>query len=176
MQFYLNKSIEILSKTPQVLHSLLYGLSPDWTHTNEGEDTWSVYDVIGHLIHGEKTDWLVRTQIILSKLENKTFEPFDRFAMLNSNSAKTLDELLNEFSNLRKSNLSQLKSLNISETDFEKKATHPALGTVTLSQLLSCWAVHDLNHLSQISRVMAHQYKNEVGPWEAYLSILHKKT
>jgi uncharacterized damage-inducible protein DinB len=175
MQFDLVKSISILSKTPQVLATLLANLHEDWTHNNEGENTWSVFDVLGHLIHGEKTDWIVRSEIILSSKENKTFEPFDRFAMINDQSNKTVHNLLEEFAQLRAENLAKLKAFNLKESDLVKKGIHPALGTVTLQELLACWVVHDLNHLSQISRVMAFQYKTEVGTWEAYLSILHKK-
>lgn len=175
MQFDLDKSITVLTKTPQVLKTLLSNLDEDWTHNSEGENTWSVFDVLGHLIHGEKTDWIVRSEIILSSKENKTFEPFDRFAMINDEPDKSLEDLLEKFAQLRAENLAKLKAFNLKESDLVKKGIHPALGTVTLQELLACWVVHDLNHLSQISRVMAFQYKNEVGPWETYLSILHKK-
>lgn len=174
MLFDLSKSIEILERTPLVLKTLLSNLSSDWTHQNEGGETWSPYAVIGHLIHGEKTDWMVRTQLILSQEEDKTFQPFDRFAQLNEGAKKTLSELLNEFQALRESNLATLKALNISAANLEATGIHPALGVVTLAQLLSCWTVHDLNHIVQITRVMAKQYKNEVGPWIEYLNVLHK--
>ncbi|WP_136669190.1 DinB family protein [Flavobacterium sp. H122] len=175
MQFDLNKSITILSKTPQVLETLLSNIHQDWTHNSEGENTWSVFDVLGHLIHGEKTDWIVRSEIILSSKENKTFEPFDRFAMITDKPNKIAQDLLEEFAKLRAENLEKLKAFKLTESDLSKKGIHPELGIVTLKELLSCWVVHDLNHLSQISRVMAFQYKTEVGPWEKYLSILHKK-
>lgn len=174
MLFDLQKSIEVLEKIPDVLRTMLSNLSPDWTYNNEGGESWSPYDVIGHLIHGEKTDWIVRTQLILSNEVDKTFQPFDRFAQLNEGAKKTLLELLDEFQALRETNLSALKSMNISAANLEATGIHPVFGKVTLSQLLACWTVHDLGHLVQISRVMAKQYKDAVGPWMEYLSVLHK--
>ncbi len=174
MLFNLSKSIEILERTPAVLKTLLSNLSPDWTQQNEGGETWSPYDVIGHLIHGEKTDWIVRTQIILSEKVDKTFEPFDRLAHLNTGPEKSLEELLNEFQLLREKSLVALKSMQVNEEKLKKTGIHPAFGEVTLAQLLSCWTVHDLNHIVQITRVMAKQYKDEVGPWIEYLNVLHK--
>lgn len=172
MKFNLDQTIEVLERTPLLLEALLKDLSSDWTMTNEGGETWSPYDVVGHLIHGEKTDWIKRLEIILSEEDNKTFEPFDRFAQFEESKGKTMNQLLTEFRELRNSNLQTLKAKNISNNDFDKKGLHPALGEATLVNLLSTWAVHDLNHLSQISRVMAKQYKNEVGPWIEYLPIL----
>lgn len=174
MLFDLSKSIEILERTPAVLKTLLSKLSSDWTQQNEGGESWSPYDVIGHLIHGEKTDWIVRTQLILSKEADKTFQPFDRFAQLNEGAKKNLSALLDEFQALREENLAALKAMNISQTNLEATGIHPALGKVTLAQLLSCWTVHDLGHIGQITRVMAKQYKDEVGPWIEFLSVLHK--
>jgi hypothetical protein len=173
MEFSIQKSLEILECTPNVLRILLQNLSPDWTTPNEGPDTWSAYDVIGHLIHGEKTDWIPRAEVILSPGGNKTFEPFDRFAQFDSSKAKTLTELLEEFQLLREKNMDRLRSFNLTESHLDKTGIHPAFGQVTLSQLLATWVVHDLNHLSQIARVMAKQYKDEVGPWIAYLRILN---
>lgn len=172
MTFNLQKSIEILSKTPDTLNTLLTDLSDDWLRSNEGEHTWSPFDIVGHLIHGEKTDWIVRAKIILSGEENKTFVSFDRFAQEQESKGKTIQELLAEFSRLRKQNLETLAQLQITENDLPKKGIHPELGEVNLKQLLSTWTVHDLGHIAQISRVMAKQYSNEVGPWKAYLGIL----
>jgi hypothetical protein len=172
MYFDLSKSIEILERTPKMLKILLLGISPDWTFSNEGGDTWSVYDVVGHLIHGEKTDWIVRAEIILSDNSTKTFTPFDRFAQFEDSKGKNMIQLVEEFEDLRNKNLELLRSKKLSLQDLQKRGLHPALGEVTLSQLLATWVVHDLNHLSQISRVMAKQYKNEVGVWIEYLRIL----
>lgn len=174
MKFNLNDSIEILEKTPKILESYLNGLSNNWLKNNEGEDTWSPYDIIGHLIVGEKTDWIVRAKTILSQSENKIFEPFDRFAQLRQNQNKAISELIAEFKSLRESNLIELKSLTITNKDLELKGIHPAFGEVTLEQLISTWVVHDLGHIAQISRVMAKQYKTNVGPWKAYLGVLSK--
>ena len=171
MNFEISKSIEILSRTPKVLKTLLSGLSEEWVSNNEGEGTWSPYDVIGHLIHGEKTDWIPRAKIILSDSTDKTFEPFDRFAQFNQE-AKSIEELLNEFSVLRAQNLEELKSMEIEDTQLLEKGIHPELGEARLKELLSTWTIHDLGHIAQIARVMAKQYQSEVGPWIAYLGIL----
>ncbi|MBK9272334.1 MAG: DinB family protein [Saprospiraceae bacterium] len=172
MLFSLAKSIEILQSTPSVLHDLVYNLSNEWTFENEGPDTWSVYDIIGHLIHGEKKDWIERLDIILSDSPNKEFTPFDRFAQFTESKGKSIKELLAEFETLRNRNLEYLKSKNLQTADFAKIGIHPKFGTVTLQQLLATWTVHDMNHLSQICRVMAKQLKEEVGPWVEYLRIL----
>jgi len=174
MKFDLNKSIEILERTPIILESMMHGLSSSWIKSNEGENTWSPYDILGHLIFGEKTDWIVRAKIILSQSEDKTFEPFDRFAQLKEDQSRTTEDLITEFKKLRKSNISALKSLNITSTTLEAKGIHPELGSVTLEQLISVWVVHDLGHIAQISRVMAKQYSENVGPWKAYTTILSK--
>jgi uncharacterized damage-inducible protein DinB len=172
MKFTVSHALEILERTPTVLDALLMGLSEQWTTQNEGPDTWSVYDIVGHLIHGEKTDWIPRMEIILSDVENKTFESFDRFAQFEASKGKTLSDLLMEFKQLRQRNVQMLQSKGLTEEDYSKTGVHPAFGAVSLAQLLSTWAVHDLNHLAQIARVMATQYKQEVGPWVAYLRIL----
>jgi len=174
MNFELNKSIEILERTPKVLNTLLNGLSDEWINNNEGENTWSPYDIVGHIIFGEKTDWIVRIKTILSDYENKIFEPFDRFAQLNENQNRPIADLIEEFKILRKKNLNELESFNISRKDYEKVGIHPEFGNVTLKELISTWAVHDLGHIAQITRVMSKQYKNEVGPWINYLGILKK--
>ena len=173
MQFNYDKAVEILVRTPAILEQLLSGLSQEWYVHNEGEDTWSPYDVIGHFIHGEKTDWLERTEIILSNAADKTFIPFDRFAQMGELNQKPIETLLEEFRQLRGANLVKLQSLQIKESDLDKKGIHPELGEVSLQQLLASWVVHDLGHIAQISRVMAKQYKEEVGPWIAYLGILN---
>ncbi|SHG40926.1 DinB family protein [Winogradskyella jejuensis] len=173
MNFEINKSVEILERTPKVLESLLKGLSEDWLFNNEGKNTWSPYEVLGHLIFGEKTDWIIRIKIILSTSENKDFEPFERFAHLNEN--KHINELIDEFKILRYNNLKILKSFIITEEKLSLTGVHPEFGNVTLKQLISTWAVHDLGHISQITRVMAKQYTLEVGPWINYLGILKNK-
>ena len=172
MQFDLDKSIEILERTPGVLHALLDNISEEWSFCNEGLDTWSAYDVLGHLIHGERTDWMARVDIILSDSPDKTFTAFDRFAQFHESKGKSLNQLLNQFVVLRNRNLEYIRFKKLSADDFKKTGIHPSFGEVTLSQLLSTWAVHDLNHIAQIARVMANQYKDEVGPWKAYLRIL----
>jgi hypothetical protein len=174
MDFSINKSIEILERTPDVLRLWLTGLSAEWIAANEGEDTWSPYDIIGHFIHGEKTDWIVRAQLILSHHVDKTFVPFDRFAQFENSKGKSIDDLLNEFKMLRSRNIVVLKSLHIDENKQNEKGIHPDFGEVSLEQLLSAWVVHDLNHISQIARVMAKQYTVEVGPWIEYLRILRQ--
>jgi uncharacterized damage-inducible protein DinB len=172
MNFELEKSLEILERTPDVITDMLRGLSTDWTSANEGEGTWSAYDVVGHLVHGEKTDWVPRTEVILSAQSERRFEPFNRFAQFEESRGKSLHDLLTEFKQLRQKNLAHLRSKGITNKDLQKTGTHPDFGDVTLSQLLSTWVVHDLNHIAQISRVMAKHYKDDVGPWIEYLRIL----
>jgi uncharacterized damage-inducible protein DinB len=174
MNFSLEKSLEILERTPDTVSIMLNNLSDEWTTKNEGDGTWSVYDIVGHLIHGEKTDWIPRTEIILSSKPVKTFEPFDRFAQFQESQGKSLGKLLEEFKQLRKKNINTLRSKNISPQHLEQKGIHPAFGEVTLSQLLATWVAHDLNHIAQIARVMAKQYRQDVGPWIQYLGILNK--
>ena len=146
MEFSIIKSMEILERTPQVLTNLLYNISDDWSKSNEGEQTWSAYDIIGHLIHGEKTDWIERIALIMSDQADKNFTPFDRYAQFESNKDKSLTELLNTFSILRRANLERLKAFDFQQTDLNRPGIHPAFGEVTLSQLLNAWVVHDLNH------------------------------
>jgi hypothetical protein len=172
MNFSLDRSIEILERTPTVLSLMLDGISTDWTTNNEGAETWSAYDVIGHLIHGEKTDWMPRAELILSDNTNKNFITFNRFAQFEESKGKTLKQLLNEFKLLRERNIAKLLSLKITDEDLQKKGIHPAFEEVSLLQLLATWVVHDLDHIVQISRVMAKQYKETVGPWVEYLKVL----
>lgn len=173
MNFNLNDTILILRRTPEILDMLLSGLPDAWTSTNEGPDTWSPFDIIGHLIHGEKTDWIPRARIILSDAENKVFEPFDMFAHFEDSKGKTLKELLSTFKSMRMENIRQLEQLDIDDDKLALTGVHPALGIVTLKQLLATWAVHDLSHLNQIARVMMKNYKSEVGPWKQYVSLFH---
>lgn len=172
MKYNIDKAIEILERTPQVLNDLLLNLSNEWTSGNEGPNTWSPFDVVGHLIHGEKTDWIPRTKIILKYGLERPFEPFDRFAQYEVSKGKTMNELLTEFEDLRKENIEEFNSLPI-QKNLDKKGKHPELGEVTLRNLLSSWVVHDLGHISQITRAMAKQYTQEVGIWTQYMGILN---
>jgi uncharacterized damage-inducible protein DinB len=174
MLFNIDESLEILERTPSVLITLLNNLDEKWTSNNEGENTWSPYDVIGHLIHGEKTDWIPRMMIILGEDDNKNFVPFDRLAQFEESKGKSLAELLDEFKTRRRQNLIKLKSIVFNEQLLNREGIHPEFGKVTLKQLLATWVVHDLAHLCQISRVMAKQYGQEIGPWIKYFSIFSK--
>ena len=174
MQFELVQAIEILQRTPATLNSLLRDLSEQWLVQNEGPDTWSPYDVMGHLIHGEETDWIPRAKMILEHGETRAFEPFDRVAMFEESKGKSIVELLDTFAQLRAENVRELQSMNLTSDLLDKRGRHPELGVVTLRQLLSTWVVHDLGHIRQIVRVMSKQYREAVGPWKAYLSILEE--
>jgi hypothetical protein len=165
-------AVALLERTPAVLETLLHDLPESWTHRDEGAGTWTVFDVVGHLIHGERTDWMPRLKIILEFGETRAFEPFDRLAQQRDSANMSLPELLDLFARLRRENLHDLRALNLQPSDLERRGRHPALGVVTLGQLISTWVVHDLTHLHQISRVMAHQYREAVGPWRAYLGVL----
>ncbi|MDB5221788.1 MAG: DinB family protein [Chitinophagaceae bacterium] len=171
MEFDLNKTRQVLERTPRVLEDLLSGHTDEWIMNNEGEDTWSPYDIVGHLIHGEHTDWMGRLDSILNK-EDKRFVPFDRDAMFKESDRKSLQQLLSEFKELRKKNLQKLSGLNLTDDDLNKIGIHPEFGEVTLTQLLSTWTVHDLTHIAQITRVMANQYKQAIGPWIKYFRVL----
>ena len=172
MDFNVEKSIEILERTPDVLITMLQDISPEWTTNNEGGETWSAYDVIGHLVHSDRISWISRIDLFLSDKEDRTFVQLNRFAQFEESKGKTLTQLLEEFRKLRRDNIKYLYSKNISDKDLERKCIHPAFGEVTLSQLLSTWVAHDLDHISQITRVMAKQYTSAVGPWAEYLKIL----
>jgi len=172
MKFDLHQSIIILEKTPALLRLIMQDLNESWYMQNEGKDSWSAYDIVGHFIQGEKTDWIERTKIILDQNSNKTFVPFDRFAQFKNSKGKSLNTLLDEFKQLRIQNLEELKSFELEDSDFDKVGVHPEFGEVTLRQLLSTWTVHDLNHLNQIFRVMLKQYKDQMGPWVNYFSLL----
>jgi len=173
MQYSLERSYEILDRTPAVLQTLLIGLHDDWILHNEGPQTFSAYDVIGHLIHGERTDWTTRAKMILEFGNTKTFIKWDRFAQYEESKGKTLQQLLDEFDAVRKENMLWFKALQLTEADLDKKGMHPVLGEVTLRNLLATWVVHDLTHISQITRVMAKQYKEEMGPWPEFFRILN---
>jgi len=174
VNFDLRNSITVLERTPQVLEALLSGLPDAWTTGNEGPDTWSPFDVVGHLIDGELTDWMARLHIILSQSPSGRFEPFDRFRHIGRNKGRTLLELLAEFRQLRDRNLRELRGLNLTTAQLHLCGEHPAFGSVTLEQLLATWVAHDLGHVAQITRVMAKQYREAVGPWQAYLPVLHR--
>ncbi len=175
MKFDINKSLEILHSTPLVLEKQLSDLSRDWFMNNEGEGTWTPAEIICHLIHCEEEDWTERMKIILSDEEDKKFKPFNRTKGFEKSKTQTIKELLTEFKLLRKNNLKYLKSLKLSDSELSKTGIHPDFGEVTLGQLLATWVVHDLSHIAQISRVMANQYADEVGPWSEYLPILKIK-
>jgi hypothetical protein len=173
MKFNIEQAIQILERTPAVVSTLLKGLDDDWVMQNEGGETWSAYDIIGHYIHGEKTDWIGRMKIILGD-GDKHFKPFNRFAQFEESKGKTLDQLLGEFEVLRKENLAVLKGISFTDEMFDRTGIHPKFGEVTLRQLLSTWVVHDLTHIHQLSRVLAKQYEQEVGPWYEFLGVLNK--
>ena len=167
----LEHTIALLARTPAALDALLRGLPDVWTRSNEGENTWSAYDILGHLIHGELTDRIPRTRHVLQFGDTRPFAPFDRTGF--QADGRTLEDLLDEFARLRAENLNELRALQLQPSDLDRPGLHPALGPVTLSQLLATWAAHDLSHLHQLSRVLAHQYRDAVGPWTAYLGVLH---
>jgi hypothetical protein len=172
LEFTLERTIEVLERTPKTLRSLLAGLAEAWTLGNEGSDTFSSFDVLGHLIHGERTDWIPRAKIILEHGPSRPFTPFDRFGFREATKGKSLADLLDTFESLRAENIAALKALRLDASQLDRVGTHPELGKVTLRQLLATWAVHDLGHVGQIARVMAKQYGTDVGPWKEYLPIL----
>lgn len=170
---FLDTTMALLERTPATLIAWLDGLPDTWNRTNEGPDTFSPYDVIGHLIHGEKTDWIPRARIILEQGTSRPFDRYDRFAQSKESAGRSLGALLAEFDRLRRDNLSLLRGWKLSDADLERGGMHPMLGPVTLRQLLATWAAHDMTHLHQIARTMAHQYRDAVGPWVAYLGVMH---
>lgn len=172
MDFEIQHAIELLGRTPSTLDAMLREMPEPWLVQNEGAETWSPYDVVGHLIHGEETDWIPRARIILEYGESKAFEPFDRVAMFEKSKGKSIAELLDTFASLRNQTLHELNEMKLTPALLEKRGKHPELGVVTMKQLLAAWVVHDLGHVRQIVRVMAKQYRDAVGPWRAYLSIL----
>jgi hypothetical protein len=173
MEFELRLVTEVLERTPATLRALLQNVDPELARGTEGPDTFSPSDNIGHLIDGEETDWMPRARMILQHGESRAFDPFDRLAQERESQGKSLGEFLEEFARLRSENLDTLRAMNLQPQDFDRRGRHPALGVVTLSQLLATWAVHDMTHFHQLSRVMAYQYREVVGPWSAYLGVLH---
>jgi hypothetical protein len=170
--FAVSEAIAILSRTPAMLDALLRGLPEPWITAHEGGETWSPFDVIGHLIHGEQTDWMPRARIILAHGDTRAFDPFDRFAQLEHSRGRTLPSLLDEFAAARAESVRSLVALQLTDADLDRRGKHPELGVVTLRQLLATWVAHDLDHVVQIARVLAQQYADEVGPWRAYLRVI----
>jgi hypothetical protein len=174
MTFDLNSGTAVLERTPQALRAMLAGLPSEWTDATEGPDTWSPYVIMGHLIHGERADWIVRANIIMAQGPNRRFEPFDRFAQFRESHGKSLLDLLDEFARLRTENLATLRGWRLAEHHLELAGEHPEFGRVTLRQLLATWVAHDLGHVAQAARVMAKQYREAVGPWRAYLPVMDR--
>ena len=174
MEFDLAHATAVLARTPHVLRSLLWDLPVEWTDASEGPDTWSPFVVVGHLIHGEHSDWIPRAEIILAHGASRTFEPYDRMAQFRESEGKSMGRLLDEFATVRGENLQILAAWKLTDTQLSLGGNHPAFGAVTLRQLLATWVAHDLSHLTQITRVMAKQYRDAVGPWRAYLSVMER--
>ena len=170
--FSLSETIALLTRTPPTLNALLRGLPDVWVYRNEGAATWCAFDIVGHLIFADRTDWMPRARMILEHGESRPFDPFDRLGQVKESQGKSLNQLLDEFTRVRKESLDALQALHLRPDDLDRRGRHPALGVVTLSELLATWAVHDLTHLHQLSRVMAHQYREAVGPFGAYLGVL----
>jgi uncharacterized damage-inducible protein DinB len=175
VNFSLSDAIPVLRQTPDILRVWLSDLPDSWTMINEGPETWSPFDIVGHLIHGERTDWMDRVELILAHGDSRSFIPFDRFAQFQASRGQSLGQLLDTFAQLRAANLSRLQSLRLAQEDFARPGLHPELGGVNLGQLLATWVVHDLNHLAQIARVMGRQYTEAVGPWLEYLPLLTRR-
>jgi hypothetical protein len=172
MEHHLPHTISLLTRTPAALDTLLRDLPDIWTFRNEGEQTWNVFEIVGHLVHGERTDWIPRVRTLLEYGETQPFATFDRLGHVRDSQGKSLGQLLDEFAQARADNLDELRALHLQPEDLALRGCHPALGVVTLSELLATWVVHDVSHLHQITRVMAHQYREAVGPWSAYLGVL----
>lgn len=170
--FSLASAVPLLTRTPALLRAWLQDLPDSWTQVNEGAATWSAYDIVGHLNHGERTDWIPRAQIILAQGAQRTFAPFDRFAQERESAEKSLTVLLDEFEQLRAANVATLESWRLTDAELALEGLHPTFGAVSLRQLLATWVTHDLNHIAQMARVMAHQYGDAVGPWKAFLGVL----
>jgi hypothetical protein len=174
VEFDLTAGMAVLERTPRALRGLLDGLPDSWTNATEGPDTWSPYTVIGHLIHGERTDWIPRARIILGDQADRRFTPYDRFAQFRESEGKSLAQLLDEFEDLRGENVDVLQGWELTEADLARTGEHPEFGSVTLRQLLATWVAHDLGHIVQTARVMAKQYRDAIGPWRAYLSVMEQ--
>lgn len=171
-EFRLDETIALLARAPATYNALLRGLPEAWVRRNEGEGTWSAYDIVGHLVSLERTDWMARLRHILAQGDSRAFDRVDRFAQMKEGSGQALEQRLDDFARLRRENLSQLQAMNLQPADFERKGLHPALGPVTLQNLLATWTLHDLTHLHQLSRVMAYQYSQAVGPWVKFMGVL----
>ena len=174
MEFNLAEGISVLERTPPAFRAMLDGLSPVWSDATEGPETWSPYVIVGHLIHGERTDWISRAELILAQGTNRRFTPYDRFAQFRESEGKSLAELLDELERLRAGNLATLAGWRLTDAQLALEGEHPALGVVTLRQLLATWVAHDLGHIAQTARVMAKQYREAVGPWRAYLPVMER--
>lgn len=174
MDFEIAKAIPMLRATPGVVSAMLEGLDDVWIQTNYGPETFSPFDVIGHLIHGERTDWMPRARIILEHGEDRAFDPFDRYAMYEDSKGKTINELLATFARLRVETVEALRAMELSAADLRKKGTHPELGTVTLENLLATWVIHDQNHIHQIAKCLAYQYREAVGPWSDFITFVYR--
>jgi hypothetical protein len=172
--FALHEAVAILERTPSALDALLRGLPDGWLGAHEGGATWSPFDIVGHLVHGELTDWIPRLRTIFDVGETRAFEPFDRLAQFTASKGRRLPELLDEFARVRRKSLDDLAALHLTAADLERKGRHPEFGSVTVRQLLATWVAHDLDHIVQISRVLARQYSDEVGPWRAYLRVIRE--
>jgi DinB family protein len=172
MDFNVTDGIAVLERTPAALHAMLHGLDTAWIDATEGPETWSAYDIVGHLVHGERTDWIPRARLILSRSASRRFAPYDRFAQFHESEGKSLSDLLDEFARLRAESLATLAEWRLTDAELALDGEHPAFGAVTLRQLLATWVVHDLGHVAQIARVMAKQYRDAIGPWSAYLPIV----
>ena len=172
MEHNLEDTVALLKRTPAALNAFLRDLPEGWTCSNEGNETWSVFDVVGHLIHAERTDWLPRAEMILEYGGTRAFAPFDRGGHARETQGKSLGQLLDEFARVRSENLEKLSAKRLNPADLARCGNHPALGVVTLAQLLATWAAHDLTHLHQISRIMANQYRKAVGPWDRFLGVM----
>ena len=174
MTFDLPSGVQVLERTPRVLHAMLDGLAPGWLDGTEGPDTWSPVVIVGHLIQAERTNWIPRAQIIIQQGTDRRFRPFDRMPDVNANRAQSIGELLSEFARAREESLARLKEWRLTDAQLALEGEHPEFGTVTLRQLLATWVAHDLGHIAQISRVMAKQYRDAIGPWRAYLRIMDR--
>jgi hypothetical protein len=174
-KFDLDEAMAVLERTPTILRAWLSGLPQAWIEADEGSETWNAFDIVGHLIHGERTDWIPRARTVLEHGEARAFDPFDRFAQFELSKGRGLEDLLDEFAELRRRNLETLRGFGLGAADLRRAGRHPELGRVTLGELLATWAVHDLGHIAQIARVMAKRYRSEVGAWQAYLPVLRDR-
>jgi hypothetical protein len=174
MNFDLAAAIAVLERTPRALRAMLDGLPSSWIDATEGPDTWSPYVIVGHLIHGERTDWIARARIVLAQGSERRFTPYDRFAQFRESEGKSLSDLLNEFARLRAENLATLTAWRLTDAQLDLTGEHPEFGAVTLRQLLATWVAHDLGHIAQTARVMAKQYRDGIGPWRAYLPVMDR--